>query len=116
MNEPGEEFAVYSHASQRDQGLPPDPEEMNGTRSDLAFYAMREFAAQSGTDPEAVLKDLLTDLMHWCDRHGHSFRIALDSAQNNYIAETATTQPESSFPIQPSLEPTNPNHEVKMPF
>jgi hypothetical protein len=89
---------------------------MNDERAGLAFYAMREFAHQSATDPEDVLKDLLCDLMHWCDRHGQSFRNALDSAQNNYIAETAPEPAESSFPIQPSLELTDPNHEVKMPF
>ena len=116
MNPPGEEFAVYSHASQRDEDLPPDPEDMNGNRSDLAFYALREFAAQSGTDPENVLRDLLTDLMHWCDRHGQIFSLELDSATRRYQEEITPVHPESSFPIQPLLEPTNPTHEVKMPF
>ncbi len=120
MNEPGEEFAIYSHAGQGDEGLPPDPEGMNNQRSELAFYAMREFAQQSRTNPEFVLRDLMVDMMHWCDRHGESFADALDLATQSYQEEITPLDfgpaPESPFPIQASLEPTNPTNEVKMPF
>jgi hypothetical protein len=76
--------------------LPSDPEGMNDNRADWAGHAISAFQIQTGTDFDDALKDLLCDLMHWCDRttfeDGETkidFDAALASARMHYEAETA---------------------------
>ena len=76
--------------------LPPDPEGKNGDRAEWAGRAISAFQIQTGTDFDDALKDLLCDLMHWCDRttfeDGETridFDAALATARMHYEAETA---------------------------
>ncbi len=48
--------------------LPPDPEGMNDDRAGWAETALQAFMAETGTDVEDALSDLLCDLQHLCDR------------------------------------------------
>lgn len=68
--------------------LPPDPERRNGDRAAWAATALKAFREATGTDEEDSLGDLLTDLMHWSDREGFDFDIALERARGHYKAET----------------------------
>ncbi len=70
------------------QQLPPDPEGMNGDRAKWAAVALATFMAETGTDDEDALGDLLADLMHWSDRNNYDFDDALDRARCHYEAET----------------------------
>lgn len=69
-------------------GLPADPEGMNDKRAAWADAAIRTFQSVTGADEEDALGDLLTDLMHWSDRHRFDFNAALDLARWHYEAET----------------------------
>jgi hypothetical protein len=68
--------------------LPPDPENMNADRASWAGNALTTFMRETGADEEDALGDLLTDLMHWCDRNNYDFDLALDRARGHYEAET----------------------------
>jgi hypothetical protein len=69
--------------------LPPDPENMNNRRAQLAGAALSTFMKETGTDREDALGDLLADLMHWADRNGYDFDAALERGRYHYEAETA---------------------------
>lgn len=69
--------------------LPPDPENMNGSRAAWASVALRAFRGVTGTDEGDALADLLADLMHWADRNNVDFELALDRARWHYAEETA---------------------------
>jgi hypothetical protein len=75
------------------QPLPPDPEKMNGERTEWAAAALRRFQRATGCDYEDSLGDLLSDLMHWSDRNNFDFEAALCRARGHYEAETAGGQP-----------------------
>jgi hypothetical protein len=64
------------------------PENMNAARIELAGAALRHFQCHTGTDYEDALGDLLCNLMHWADRNGFDFKLALDRAQDHYREET----------------------------
>lgn len=68
--------------------LPPDPDRMNEARSNWAAEALDAFQAETSTDDEDLLPDLLCDLMHWCDRNPTDFEAALARARSNYQGET----------------------------
>jgi hypothetical protein len=68
--------------------LPPDPEGKNFDRAAWADKAISAFRRESGTDLEDALPDLLADFMHWSDRAGYDFDLALDRARGHYEAET----------------------------
>jgi hypothetical protein len=75
--------------------LPADPEEMNADRARWAETAIRQFQTITGTDWDDCVKDLLCDLMHFCDRNtfadgntGLDFDAALTTARMHYEAET----------------------------
>lgn len=75
--------------------LPPDPEDMNDARAEYANRAVTAFAHATNTDVggepnETILGDLLTNLMHWCDRQGIDFDAKLLGARVNYDAETSS--------------------------
>ncbi len=68
--------------------LPADPDGMNDRRADWAATAIIAFIGENCTDECDALADLLTDLMHWCDRNGQVFLDELSRATINYIADT----------------------------
>ena len=67
---------------------PPDPEDMNGFRSEWAEHALREFTILTECDRQDALCDLLCDLAHWCDRNGFQFSDELRRARMHYNEET----------------------------
>ena len=67
---------------------PPDPDNMNGQRAYWANNALTCFRADTGSDKEDCLSDLLTDLMHCADRSNRDFETELTRARANYEAET----------------------------
>lgn len=71
----------------------PDPDGLNDDRAEWAQAALDAFADVTDMDiacedGETVLGDLLTDLMHWCDRNGVDFQKKLAGAALNYKEET----------------------------
>jgi hypothetical protein len=68
--------------------LPPDPDGQNNDRALWADHALRAFMAETGTDYEDALCDLLCDLMHLSDRAPFDFDAALQHARDHYLAET----------------------------
>ena len=74
--------------------LPPDPDDMNDERAEWAAFAVDQFGEitkmhSAGEPSETILGDLLTSLMHYCDRQGIDFKTKLLVAEVNYDAETA---------------------------
>jgi len=76
--------------------LPPDPEQMNGTRSSWAGAAIEAFILRTRTDREDAMADLLCDLMHYCDRRDLLFHQELTRAYGYYFEETDGSK--STFP------------------
>lgn len=68
--------------------LPPDPEEMNGQRAEWAEELINRFINATGTDRSDALADMLSNIMHWCDREGMPFDKELDRARSYYRDET----------------------------
>lgn len=71
--------------------LPPDPECMNDSRAERARVAIDAYCDDTGTNPCDALGDLLSDLMHLCDREADtfgSFAEGLRRAHNHYHEET----------------------------
>ena len=81
--EPGENLCAACKA-----GLPPDPEGQNDDRALWAEAAIEAFEAETRTDREDALPDLLCELMHWCDRNGQDFDAMLSRARGCYGEET----------------------------
>jgi len=73
--------------------LPPDPDGKNNERAAWADHALRAFMAETGTDLEDSLCDLLCDLMHLSDRVPFDFEAALIHAKDLYLAETGQPGP-----------------------
>lgn len=74
--------------------LPPDPEGMNDDRAEWAEHAIDAFGERTrmntaGEDRETMLGDLLTNLMHWCDRNDVDWDMKLLGATVNYDGETS---------------------------
>lgn len=68
--------------------LPPDVDGQNGDRAAWAGLAISAFIEETGVDEEYALGDLLSNLMHWCDRNDYDFEAALERARGHYAAET----------------------------
>ena len=69
--------------------VPPDPDGLNGRRSGWAASALVAFMQTTGTDQEDAVADLLSDLIHWCDRHMNgTFEHQLSRARGMYEDET----------------------------
>lgn len=68
--------------------LPLDPDGMNYDRAEMARDALQHFGLENNLDSEDLLADLLTNLMHWCDRSPLVFADELTRAQRNYRSET----------------------------
>lgn len=69
-------------------GVPPDVDGRNAARAAAAGQALTAFLNTHCTDQDFMLPDLLTNLMHWCDRSKQDFDLALMTAQINYRGET----------------------------
>jgi hypothetical protein len=69
--------------------VPPDPERMNDSRAAWAATALEMFMEETGAEECDALADLLTDLRHWCDRHGVDYAEQDARAEFHYEAETA---------------------------
>jgi hypothetical protein len=80
----------YVAANTNTVNLPPDPDEQNDDRANWAEATLITFMGCTGTDAEDAVADLLTDLMHWCDRRGVKFNHELDRAHGQYRDETST--------------------------
>lgn len=88
------EIATSFGAAPPQPALPPDPDNMNGKRAQWAEAALSEFKSLTGADDDTALYDLLTDLMHRCDRHALTFNDELDRARAHYDAETTPGDPQ----------------------
>ena len=69
--------------------LPPDPEGMNDARAEWAGKAIAAFRQATGSDKDTVVRDLLCDIAHWCDRNKIDFLDELTIAGDHYKEETA---------------------------
>lgn len=74
--------------AKRGKFLPPDLEQINESRADLAEAALLAFQQITGAESEDALSDLLADLMHWCDQNGQDFEVELNRAQCRFDFET----------------------------
>ena len=68
--------------------LPPDPHDRNDERAGCAGEALRQFELVTGVDDRYALRDLLCNLIHWCDRNDFDFEAELSRARVHYEAET----------------------------
>jgi hypothetical protein len=63
----------------------------NRRRVRCAIHAVRAFHAMTDADPDTVLRDLLTDLMHLCvrrrDKQSWNFERELEAARRAYEDE-----------------------------
>ena len=66
----------------------PDPDGQNKDRAIWAGVALAAFQSITHTDDCDAVKDLLCDLMHYCQQHGQDFDVALDTARHHHTAET----------------------------
>ena len=74
----------------------------NLDRADWADKAIRAFRAETGSDHEDSLGDLLTDLMHWADTRNFDFDAALARARGHYAAEIAEAEATRSAAVRRS--------------
>lgn len=81
-------MATMTKRPNRTKQLPPDPDAMNTDRTRWADAALIEFQRLTRADTEDAVSDLLTDLIHRCDRHGQHFDAELGRARNHYEFET----------------------------
>jgi len=84
----------------KNQLLPEDPIKgaglvNNHDRAEWAAVALDTFIKHTRTDAQSAVQDLVTDLMHLCDRSGLDFEAELERARRMY-AEEAPTAPVST--------------------
>jgi len=72
--------------------IPLDPDGMNDQRAAWAEQAIRTFEEATGCDREDALRDLLTNLRHWCDRNGIDYAHESARAETNYQSDTTPIQ------------------------
>jgi len=68
----------------------PDPEGMNAERASWARQALATFKAETRCGEEDAVADLMTNLMHHCDRAGLDFIAEMGRAVRNYEQETSS--------------------------
>jgi hypothetical protein len=73
---------------EEDNQLPPDPDGLNDDRAQWAKEALGSFSKGAGSEEDTAVSDLLTDLRHYCDRHGLDWEEQLFRANNHYAEET----------------------------
>jgi hypothetical protein len=70
-----------------------DPDHLNGERSEWAYRTLLAFKGYSGTvDEDCLMRDLLTDLMHYADESGQDFDEVLACARHHYLTESGQQQ------------------------
>jgi len=81
-----------ANTTARKPKLPPDPGGLNDLRAAEAKEAIKAFRNVCVVDKQDALGDLLTNLMHLCDRDPQlgNFDAALNWAYHSYKAETGT--------------------------
>lgn len=62
----------------------------NNERAKRAKFALSNYGASNKLERREALVDLLTDLMHYCDKEDLFFDLCVSSAGNHYIAENPT--------------------------
>jgi hypothetical protein len=71
---------------------PEDPESFGGpTNADRAVWAeqaLQTFNQSTGVDLEDSVADLITDMAHFCDRHGMNIAHEIERARGMYGDET----------------------------
>jgi hypothetical protein len=86
---------TFAHMRIRDPlSLTPQRDALNDRRAISAGTAIRAFEAETGMDKhpqdyQIVVRDLLCNLMHFCNRGGMSFDDVLHDARAHYRAQTA---------------------------
>ena len=86
------ELKNYEHAPKNFHTLDPMyvPEEgmCNRWRADRAADAIAAYWGKQGyEESETMFKDLLNDLLHWCDGQGLNFDDVLERARRSYLEE-----------------------------
>jgi len=66
----------------------PDPDGQNKDRAIWAGVALAAFQSITKTDDRDAVKDLLCDLMHYCQQNNQDFDVTLDAARHHHVAET----------------------------
>lgn len=79
---------MSASASGTKRELPPDPEELNESRAMWAGHALNAFMADTGSEPQDCVSDLICNLRHWCDRNGQDFERELARGWESYEQET----------------------------
>jgi hypothetical protein len=64
-----------------------NPNEMQRMSATRSLRAITRRARFDGIDRRAALRDLLTDLLHYCDRTGEDFHERLAAARDVYLEE-----------------------------
>lgn len=54
-----------------------------------AQAALTAYSKQRGVDPDCLVRELIADLGHWCDKHGLDWDHEVAIARDNYTAEVA---------------------------
>lgn len=73
--------------------LPPDPEGMNDKRALHVGAALNAYMEETGSDLETAVRDMLTDLRHYCDRHRLDIAAEDGAAQRRYEEEICPLDP-----------------------
>ena len=93
--------------------IPPDPDGFNNERADFAAKAVEAFRRATRTDEPEVIRDLLVNLAHLCDRKGIDLANELRIAGDDYGSETRgeglqfdhiEIEPPSQPPQEPSAD------------
>jgi hypothetical protein len=85
-------MSSINEVTRRLGGIPPDPEGMNEARSNNAKSTLTFFCHTFPIDWNDGLADLMTNLMHMCDRLPNNLKLnfeeELERARRNYETET----------------------------
>ena len=74
-------------------------EERNQFRAHMACRALEPYSDED-PDPESNLRDLLADILHWCERNNIDFEAGLTMARIHHEAES-TARPSHKVESNP---------------
>ena len=63
------------------------PRNKHAGRIKQAQIALAAYKKQGGVDPDCLVRDLMADLGHWCDKHGLDWDNEVRIARDNYRCE-----------------------------